>query len=169
MGKRLLPVLIVVAVLFVILYKGFVPETEIPATVPPTSTTSTTSTNSSVSQPEPQRPLAIDEKTQANKVADYLQQHARLPDFYISKKEARAKGWNAKAGNLCDVLPGRAIGGDRFMNREKQLPEEAGRQWFEADVNYQCGHRGSDRLLYSNDGLIYLTTDHYRTMQRVAP
>ncbi len=166
MGKRLLPVLIVVAVLFVILYKGFVPETEIPATVPPTSTTST---NSSVSQPEPQRPLTIDEKTQANTVADYLQQHARLPDFYISKKEARAKGWNAKAGNLCDVLPGRAIGGDRFMNREKQLPEEAGRQWFEADVNYQCGHRGSDRLLYSNDGLIYLTTDHYRTMQRVAP
>ena len=168
MGKRLFPVLIVMAVLFFVLYKGLVPETQIPATAPPTSTTSTSS-KSSISQPESQRPLAIDEKTQANKVADYLQQHARLPDFYISKKEARAKGWNAKAGNLCEVLPGRAIGGDRFMNREKQLPEEAGRQWFEADVNYQCGHRGSDRLLYSNDGLIYLTTDHYRTMQRVAP
>ncbi|HGM9757849.1 TPA: ribonuclease domain-containing protein [Proteus mirabilis] len=161
MGKRLFPVLIVVAVLFFVLYKGLVPETQIPATAPPTSTTSTSS-KSSISQPESQRPLAIDEKTQANKVADYLQQHARLPDFYISKKEARAKGWNAKAGNLCDVLPGRAIGGDRFMNREKQLPEEAGRQWFDE-------HRGSDRLLYSNDGLIYLTTDHYRTMQRVAP
>ncbi len=120
MGKRLFPVLIVVAVLFFVLYKGLVPETQIPATAPPTSTTSTSS-KSSISQPEPQRPLAIDEKTQANKVADYLQQHARLPDFYISKKEARAKGWNAKAGNLCDVLPGRAIGGDRFMNREKQV------------------------------------------------
>ena len=133
MGKRLFPVLIVVAVLFFVLYKGLVPETQIPATAPPTSTTSTSS-KSSISQPESQRPLAIDEKTQANK-----------------------------------VLPGRAIGGDPFMNREKQLPEEAERQWFEADVNYQCGHRGSDRLLYSNDGLIYLTTDHYRTMQRVVP
>ncbi|MDM3617380.1 ribonuclease, partial [Proteus mirabilis] len=76
-----------------------------PATAHPTSTTSTSS-KSSISQPEPQRTLAIDEKTQANKVADYLQQHARLPDFYISKKEARAQGWNAKAGHLCDVLPG---------------------------------------------------------------
>ncbi|MEG7446564.1 ribonuclease domain-containing protein, partial [Providencia stuartii] len=141
MGKRLFPVLIVVAVLFFVLYKGLVPETQIPATAPPTSTTSTSS-KSSISQPEPQRPLAIDEKTQANKVADYLQQHARLTDFYNRKKEARDKGWNEKAGNLCDVLQGRAIGGDRFMNREKQLTEEVGRQWFEADVNYQCGHSG---------------------------
>ncbi len=125
MGKRLFPVLIVVAVLFFVLYKGLVPETQIPATAPPTSTTSTSS-KSSISQPESQRPLAIDEKTQANKVADYLQQHARLPDFYISKKEARAKGWNAKAGNLCDVLPGRAIGGDRFMNRENSYLKKQG-------------------------------------------
>lgn len=67
MGKRLFPVLIVVAVLMV-LHKGLVPETQIPATAPPTSTTSTSS-KSSISQPESQRPLAIDEKTQANKVA----------------------------------------------------------------------------------------------------
>lgn len=166
MGKRLLPVLIVVVVLFGVLYKGLLPESQAPE--PSSSAPIPTSSSSSLNRPA-QLPLSIDEKTQSNKVADYLQRHQQLPDFYLTKKEARAQGWNAKEGNLCEVLPGRAIGGDRFMNREKQLPEEMGRQWYEADVNYHCGHRGSDRLLYSNDGLIYLTTDHYRTMTKVAP
>ncbi|MCT6517710.1 ribonuclease [Proteus vulgaris] len=166
MGKRLLPVLIVVAVLFGVLYKGLLPESQAPD--PSSSAPIPTSSSHNLNRPA-QQPLSIDEKTQSNKVADYLQRHQRLPDFYLTKKEARAQGWNAKEGNLCEVLPGRAIGGDRFMNREKQLPEETGRQWYEADVNYHCGHRGSDRLLYSNDGLIYLTTDHYRTMTKVAP
>lgn len=166
MGKRLLPVLIVVAVLFGVLYKGLLPENQAPE--PSSSAPIPTSSSSNLNRPA-QLPLSIDEKTQSNKVADYLQRHQQLPDFYLTKKEARAQGWNAKEGNLCEVLPGRAIGGDRFMNREKQLPEETGRQWYEADVNYHCGHRGSDRLLYSNDGLIYLTTDHYRTMTKVAP
>ncbi|HCH51641.1 MAG TPA: ribonuclease [Proteus sp.] len=166
MGKRLLPVLIVVAVLFGVLYKGLLSETQAPVS---TSSTSISTLPSSNTNKPAQIPLPIDEKTQANKVTDYLQRHQQLPDFYLTKKEARANGWDAKAGNLCEVLPGRAIGGDRFMNREKQLPEKSGRQWFEADVNYHCGHRGSDRLLYSNDGLIYLTTDHYRTMTKVAP
>lgn len=169
MGKRLLPVLIVVAALFFIFYKGLLPEATLPSAFTPSSEVNQSSNNNAVIVKPTQIPLSIDEKTQANKIADYLQRHEQLPDFYITKKEARANGWDAKAGNLCEVLPGRAIGGDRFMNREKQLPEETGRQWFEADVNYQCGHRGSDRLLFSNDGLIYLTTDHYRTMKRVAP
>jgi len=65
------------------------------------------------------------------------------------------------------VLPGRAIGGDRFSNRERRLPMQAGRQWYEADVNYNCGHRDADRLLYSSDGLIFLTTDHYRSFTPV--
>lgn len=167
MGKRLLPVLIVVAVLFGVLYKGMLSDNDISPSPSSAPTTSITSKNDTV-KPE-QAPLSIDEKTQANSVIDYLHHHQQLPDFYITKKDARAQGWDAKAGNLCDVLPGRAIGGDRFMNREKQLPEDKGRQWYEADVNYQCGHRGSDRLLYSNDGLIYITTDHYRTMTRVEP
>lgn len=166
MGKRLLPVIIVIAVLFGVLYKGLLPENK--TSVSSSSTSISSLPHNSTDKPA-QIPLSIDEKTQANAVADYLQRHQQLPDFYLTKKEAREKGWNAKAGNLCDVLPGKAIGGDRFMNREKQLPEEAGRLWYEADVNYQCGHRGSDRLLYSNDGLIYITTDHYRTMTKVAP
>ncbi|OTA19270.1 barnase [Xenorhabdus beddingii] len=112
-------------------------------------------------------PQQIDVLTEQHRVADYLRQHHQLPDYYITKKQARRLGWNAREGNLCQVLPGRAIGGDRFSNREKKLPTESGRHWFEADVNYRCGHRGSDRLLYSNDGLIYLTVDHYNSFTRL--
>ncbi|WP_130834989.1 ribonuclease domain-containing protein [[Erwinia] mediterraneensis] len=105
--------------------------------------------------------------TEPVRVASWLQQHHHLPDYYISKNAARRQGWDAAQGNLCDVLPGKAIGGDRFANREGRLPEKAGRQWFEADVNYRCGHRNADRLLYSSDGLIFLTTDHYRSFKKV--
>lgn len=110
---------------------------------------------------------SIEQLTQPKPVAKYLQAHHRLPDFYITKQQAREKGWDPKEGNLCKVLPGRAIGGDRFSNREGQLPQAKGRNWREADVNYRCGHRGSDRLLYSNDGLIYLTQDHYKHFIRM--
>lgn len=114
--------------------------------------------------------VATDEisvRTADRQVASYLQQHRRLPDFYLTKAQARREGWTPSKGNLCQVLPGRAIGGDRFANREGKLPADAERRWYEADVNYHCGRRSTDRLLYSNDGLIYLTTDHYRSFQRV--
>ncbi|CNG98089.1 putative ribonuclease [Yersinia thracica] len=112
-------------------------------------------------------PASIEQLTQQQQVVKYLQAHHRLPDFYITKQQAREKGWNPKDGNLCKVLPGKAIGGDRFSNRERQLPDAKGRNWREADVNYRCGHRGTDRLLYSNDGLIYLTQDHYKHFIRM--
>lgn len=105
--------------------------------------------------------------TRSQRVADYLHQHHQLPAYYLSKQQAKSQGWNAAKGDLCAVLPGKAIGGDRFSNRENLLPNAAGRHWFEADVNYRCGHRGSDRLLYSSDGLIYLTQDHYRHVRQV--
>lgn len=105
--------------------------------------------------------------TQQQRVAAYLHQHQRLPDYYIRKGDARRQGWDPSKGNLCEVLPGRAIGGDRFSNREGGLPEKNGRRWFEADVNYQCGRRGTDRMLYSSDGLIYVTRDHYRHFEQV--
>ncbi|MGB9096862.1 ribonuclease domain-containing protein [Erwinia sp.] len=105
--------------------------------------------------------------TEQQRVADYLHQHQRLPGYYLTKGEARKQGWEPSKGNLCKTLPGRAIGGDRFSNREKVLPEKQGRRWFEADVNYDCGRRGSDRMLYSSDGLIYVTKDHYRHVDQV--
>ncbi|CDL79158.1 ribonuclease domain-containing protein [Xenorhabdus cabanillasii] len=109
----------------------------------------------------------IDILTEHHRVADYVRQHSRLPGYYITKKQARRFGWDARKGNLCEVLPGKAIGGDRFSNRENKLPNQKDRQWFEADVNYNCGRRGSNRLLYSNDGLIYLTLDHYKTFTKL--
>ena len=110
---------------------------------------------------------SIDQLTQQKRVVSYLQQHQRLPDYYITKKQAREQGWDARNGNLCSVLPGKAIGGDRFSNREGQLPAARSRVWHEADINYQCGRRGADRLLYSSDGLIFVTRDHYKNFIRV--
>lgn len=120
-----------------------------------------------VESPRSSASISIEQLTQHQQVIKYLQAHHRLPDFYITKQQAREQGWNPKDGNLCKVLPGKAIGGDRFSNRERQLPDAKGRNWHEADVNYRCGHRGSDRLLYSNDGLIYLTQDHYKHFIRM--
>ncbi|WP_159565537.1 ribonuclease domain-containing protein [Budvicia diplopodorum] len=109
----------------------------------------------------------IDRLTQQGVVVNYLRQNNRLPDYYITKNKARSQGWDARDGNLCRVLPGKAIGGDRFSNREGTLPEAKGRIWFEADINYRCGHRGADRLLYSSDGLIYVTHNHYKRFTEV--
>lgn len=107
-------------------------------------------------------PKQIDELTKENVVVAYIKQYGKLPDYYVTKKEAKEKGWNAADGNLCDVLPGRAIGGDVFTNREGNLPVKSGRTWYEADLNYNCGRRNADRLLFSNDGLIFVTYDHYQ-------
>lgn len=104
-----------------------------------------------------------DEKT----VVSYLRQNHRLPDNYITKKKAREAGWDARSGNLCDVLPGKAIGGDRFSNREGRLPTAYKRVWREADINYRCGRRGADRVLFASDGLIYVSRDHYQNFVRV--
>ncbi|WP_409075597.1 ribonuclease domain-containing protein [Pantoea sp. C3] len=105
--------------------------------------------------------------TDVRTVARYILQNQQLPDYYLTKGEARRRGWNPSKGDLCDVLPGKAIGGDRFSNREKRLPQRQNRQWYEADVNYRCGHREADRLVYSSDGLVYLSTDHYRSFKQV--
>lgn len=107
--------------------------------------------------------LGTDEKT----VVSYLRQNHRLPDNYITKKKAREAGWDARAGNLCDVLPGKAIGGDRFSNREGRLPTAYKRVWREADINYRCGRRGADRVLFASDGLIYVSRGHYQNFVRV--
>ncbi|MGL5384836.1 MAG: ribonuclease [Enterobacterales bacterium] len=110
---------------------------------------------------------SIEQLTEQKRVVSYVQQHQRLPDYYITKKQAREQGWDASDGNLCKVLPGKAIGGDRFSNREGQLPAANNRVWREADINYRCGRRGADRLLYSSDGLIYVTHDHYKNFMRM--
>ncbi|OWR12966.1 ribonuclease domain-containing protein [Chryseobacterium sp. VAUSW3] len=106
----------------------------------------------------------IDNLTEENLVIDYVKANRKLPDYYITKGEARSQGWVASKGNLCDVLPGRAIGGDKFSNREKTLP--TGAQYFEADVNYNCGRRNADRIVFTKNGDVWLTHDHYKSFQK---
>ncbi len=110
---------------------------------------------------QPPVPASVEQLTRAEIVIRYVKEHHRIPHYYLTKKEARAKGWIAGKKNLCDVLPGRAIGGDVFKNRERKLPLAA--VYYEADVNYRCGHRGTDRIIFTDAGKVWLTTDHYKT------
>ena len=96
-------------------------------------------------------------------VALYIHTYGKLPSNYISKSQAKDLGWDSKKGNLWGVAKGKSIGGDRFSNRERTLPYKQGRQYYECDIDYDGGHRGAKRIVYSNDGLIYYTEDHYAT------
>ena len=107
----------------------------------------------------------IDELTNDEIVVKYLKEHGELPDYYITKSEAKSMGWVPSKGNLCEVAPGKAIGGDIWTNRQKSLPTKSGRKYFEADLNYNCGNRNADRVVFSNDGLVFVTHDHYRNFE----
>lgn len=107
---------------------------------------------------------SIQNLTNEVKVINYVKSNHELPEYYITKSEARKQGWVPSEGNLCDVLPGKAIGGDKFSNREKMLP--SGKQYFEADVNYNCGNRNADRIVFTKDGDVYLTKNHYKSFQK---
>lgn len=99
--------------------------------------------------------------TSVEEVSQYLTEYGQLPHNYITKTAAYDLGWEPDEGNLDEVAPGKSIGGDRFFNREKQLPENTHRLYFEADIDYEGGFRNAKRLVYSNDGFIYYTMDHY--------
>lgn len=120
------------------------------------------------SQTDGQEVLAEDGSyTSKEDVALYLHLYGRLPDNFITKKEAEAAGWVSSEGNLWKVAPGMSIGGSRFGNYEGALPEKDGRTWYECDINFDGGFRGAERIIYSNDGLIYYTGDHYKTFEEL--
>ena len=102
-----------------------------------------------------------------DEVAQYLHLYGHLPDNYITKQEAEQLGWNSKEGNLWEVAPGKSIGGNRFGNYEGLLPDKKGRKYFECDIDFEGGYRGAKRLIYSSDGLIYYTEDHYNTFEQL--
>ena len=110
-------------------------------------------------------PAALDEGgeyTLAEDVALYLHLYAHLPQNFITKKDARALGWNG--GGLDDYADGKCIGGDRFGNYEGLLPDAPGREYHECDIDtLHAASRGAKRIVYSNDGLIYYTEDHYES------
>jgi len=101
--------------------------------------------------------------TGRDEVALYLHLYGHLPQNYITKKEAEALGWNSREGNLWEVAPGMSIGGSRFGNYEGALPEKKGRKYYECDIDFEGGYRGAKRIIYSDDGLIFYTEDHYKT------
>ena len=108
---------------------------------------------------------AIDEDgsyTHRDDVALYIYTYGHLPHNFITKRDARALGWSS--GGLDDYLYEGCIGGDRFGNYEELLPEVDGRQYYECDIDTMHQRsRGPKRIVYSNDGLIYYTEDHYST------
>ena len=98
----------------------------------------------------------------AEEVALYLVTYGELPSNFITKNEARDLGW--EGGSVQRYKEGAAIGGDKFGNREGILPKASGRQYYECDIDTDGkSSRGAKRIVFSNDGLIYYTEDHYET------
>ena len=110
---------------------------------------------------------AIDENgsyTSKEEVALYIHTYGRLPGNFITKKEAQALGW--PGGSLEPYAPGKCIGGSRFGNYEGLLPEKEGRTYTECDIDtLGAESRGAKRIVFSNDGLIYYTGDHYESFE----
>ena len=102
-------------------------------------------------------------------IADYLFTYGKLPDNFITKKEAQELGWDSTRNYVSDVAPGKSIGGDRFGNYEGVLPKVKGRTYYEADCYYTKGKRTAERIVYSSDGHVWYTEDHYVTFTELFP
>ena len=113
--------------------------------------------------PVPEGPI-IDPQS----IADYLFAHGELPENFITKKEARALGWDSGL-DLSKIAPGKSIGGDFFGNYEGKLPVEKGLTYHEADCYYTRGKRNAYRIIYSSDGRVWYTEDHYNTFTELFP
>ena len=95
-------------------------------------------------------------------VALYIHLYGELPLNFITKKHARALGW--EGGSLEPVALGMCIGGDYFGNYEGLLPED--REYTECDIDtLGKDSRGAKRIVFSDDGLIYYTEDHYESFE----
>lgn len=165
--SRLTGVFLALVLLFSVLSGCNAAPPEIPAiTAAPTESAGTAAEASNVPEtpdvPSP-APVSEDEAyTSAEDVALYLHLYGHLPENFITKKDARALGWSG--GGLDGYADGKCIGGDRFGNYEGLLPDAPGREYRECDIGtLHAASRGAKRLVYSNDGLIYYTEDHYES------
>ena len=127
---------------------------------------STTAVSTSAATPETaegSQPESLPEDgtySSRDDVALYIHTYGHLPGNFITKKEARELGWSG--GSVEDYAPGKCIGGDHFGNYEGLLPEKSGRSYTECDIDtLGSSGRGAKRIIFSNDGLIYYTDDHY--------
>ena len=99
--------------------------------------------------------------------ADYLLfTQGKLPDYYITRSEAIELGWKSSKP-LAKYAPGKMLFGGIYLNEDGLLPSAPGRIWYEADINYYSGRRNSHRILFSNDGLVFVSYDHCRTFYEI--
>ncbi|MBQ8249118.1 MAG: ribonuclease [Clostridia bacterium] len=141
-------------------------DTEITDYTPPSDTTGFIEESlDDTTEKESDSTLALDENGSyysRDEVASYINIYAKLPSNFITKSEARELGW--EGGSVERYLEGAAIGGDVFGNREGLLPRADGRTYYECDIDTNGkDSRGAKRIVYSNDGLIYYTDDHYES------
>ena len=148
------------------------PETRSPATEGPTAPPETVPPEMQTpAPPAPDTPapaLTVSEDgwySSKEEVALYVHLYGHLPDNYITKREAEALGWTGGSVERY-AGEGTAIGGSRFGNYEGLLPEAEGRTYTECDIDtVGASSRGARRLVFSNDGLIYYTGDHYASFE----
>ena len=163
MKKKLSVWLSALLLITALLFSGLGGEVPEEALLPDVETAYTTQ-EEQLSQ-EPSEANLLDEHGwfySAESVSLYLQTYGHLPDNFITKEEARKLGW--EGGSVEEFVPGYAIGGDQFGNREGLLPKAEGRQYYECDIDTDGkDSRGGKRIVFSNDGLIYYTDDHYET------
>ena len=99
--------------------------------------------------------------------ADWTLKHTgKLPAYYVDKSQVLQKGW--KPGKQpSNFVPDKMIAAGIYKNRNNHLPQIPGRIWYEADINYKSGKRNTQRIVWSNDGLIFVTYDHYETFYEI--
>ena len=149
-------------------FTGFPEATATPKMAPkPTDKPTDRGKSKPTATPSPVQVERDGQYTDKEHVAAYIHRFGCLPSNYITKNEARALGWSPSEGNLAKVAPGKSIGGDAFGNYEGALPEAWGRKYYECDIGYRGGTRNAKRILYSNDGLVFYTEDHYETFEEI--
>ena len=135
---------------------------ETPAETPEEPPVEETPAEEPPAEPEPELPEEDGSFCDRDGVAAYIRAYGHLPANYMTKKDAEAKGWSG--GSLDKVVPGKSIGGDRFGNYEGLLPKQKGRTYYECDIDTEGkSSRGAKRIIFSNDGLIFYTDDHYES------
>lgn len=132
---------------------------------PPDTTKSPETTKAAEATTAPETERKLDRNgsyISRDDVALYIHQYGKLPGNFITKAEAQKLGWSG--GSLEKYAPGKSIGGNRFGNYEGKLPKKSGRTYTECDIDTRgASARGAKRIVFSNDGLIYYTNDHYNT------
>ena len=162
MKKKLTSLLALVVVVLAVFF-GIPLGEEEAVYLPDAAPVQTQQTEPAIQTPGEQLPIEGSYTTKED-VALYIHTYGCLPENFITKDEAREPGWDG--GGLEDYAPGMCIGGDRFGNYEGLLPEVEGRRYTECDIDtLGADSRGAKRIVFSNDGLIYYTGDHYESFE----